>query len=79
MYGDKHNSITIATFNSIGLSINYADIDECEGGFDTCGDGSGGGCVNTIGSYECGCANGFVLDGDNQCMGTSVFLIVQYM
>lgn len=58
----------------IGLSINYTDIDECEVGFDTCGSGSGsergGACVNTIGSYECGCTDAFVLGDSNQCIGT---------
>lgn len=44
------------------------DIDECEElGPDVCFNGD---CVNTLGSYECECTPGYVLDNTGHiCMG----------
>ena len=35
----------------------YADINECADGLDDCG--ANANCVNTIGSFECQCVDGF--------------------
>ena len=42
-----------------------ADIDECLSGTDTCDQQ----CVNTIGTYQCACADGFALNTDNITCG----------
>ena len=38
----------------------YPDIDECRNGTHNCSQT----CTNTIGSFTCGCNNGFLLDTD---------------
>ena len=53
--------ITIFTVSGIGDAIE--DIDECRTGT-PCGDLM---CVNTIGSYECICPNGFTHDDGLSC------------
>ena len=43
------------------------DIDECTNGTDDCQQT----CMNTPGSFVCGCFDGFTLDGNGQnCTGT---------
>ena len=45
-----------------------ADIDECAEGSDGCAQT----CTNTIGSYSCSCASGFLLGSDEQeCQGNT--------
>jgi fibulin 1/2 len=49
------------------LSVTFSDIDECA--FATYG-GCEQICVNTAGSYICGCADGYRLAEDNkECVG----------
>ena len=49
--------------------INYytADINECEVGAANCAPDAT--CVNTLGSFECQCNEGFVGDGRTVCVG----------
>ena len=47
------------------------DVDECVNGFHTCNHN----CNNTIGSYECFCDDGFMLDQtDTNCIGMQMSL-----
>ena len=55
-------------YTSILLYIHfiYSDIDECSEGTDVCTQT----CTNTIGSFICGCNNGYLLDDDGfTCLG----------
>ena len=45
----------------------HTDIDECRSEFHTCD--SNAMCVNTNGSFECDCKDGFTSDGNNDCIG----------
>ena len=45
----------------IKLFIAEKDIDECKLGTDECGDHAA--CLNTMGSYQCQCNSGYILDG----------------
>lgn len=47
----------------------YSDLNECTEGIDDCADY--GICINTIGSYECICNNGYSGDG-RECNGKYV-------
>ena len=38
----------------------FSDIDECSDGTDDCSET----CINTVGSFACGCNSGYVLDDD---------------
>ena len=45
------------------------DIDECVASSRSC-DPNNGKCVNTLGSFECSCKTGFMLDGSKRnCTG----------
>ncbi|XP_070537581.1 uncharacterized protein [Ptychodera flava] len=44
----------------------FADIDECERGIDTCNQTISS-CVNTEGSFECGCFDGYRLKDNKTC------------
>ena len=45
-----------------------SDTDECAEGTDDCDQI----CINTVGSFECACEDGFVLDNDGRtCNGTN--------
>jgi hypothetical protein len=53
-----------------------SDIDECADGTHTC-DTQHGTCTNTVGGYECGCEEGFMLGADGiGCTSESVFVQV---
>ena len=39
---------------------NHVDIDECSDGTHDCSQT----CINTVGSFTCGCGNGYLLDTD---------------
>lgn len=41
--------------------FNITDNDECADKTATCDDNNRGQCVNTVGSYECGCNEGYEL------------------
>ena len=45
----------------------YTDIDECAES-NPCDHT----CMNTVGSFTCGCTHGYMLTGDTQCEGESV-------
>ena len=48
------------------IRVLCADINECSVGIHTCDQD----CVNTNGSYQCTCQDGYVLGGDNStCEG----------
>ena len=49
------------------MFINFEDIDECALGTDNCD--SQATCVNTIGSFTCGCNVGYTGNGIT-CVGT---------
>ena len=49
------------------IADNVSDINECENV--TCGENAE--CLNTEGSYSCGCKSGFIRTGDN-CTGTNL-------
>lgn len=49
--------------------LTVIDIDECS----TNNDGCAHNCTNTIGSYQCSCEDGYILNKDNHsCEGTYV-------
>ena len=48
-------------------NLNILDIDECSQDSNKCG--SNGDCINTPGSYDCECRNGYKNEGEN-CTGT---------
>ena len=49
----------------VSISCLYADTDECQGSH-----GCDHRCVNTHGSFRCGCNHGFLLKGDKRtCSG----------
>lgn len=56
----------------------YLDEDECNG-TNSC-DITNGGCTNTVGSYNCTCDSGYMLNVDGStCDGTLTFkLFIQY-
>lgn len=56
------------TRNYSRYAFNLADIDECKTDDGECG--AHAVCVNTVGSYNCVCIQGFV-PGDNECEGKS--------
>ena len=50
----------------VSTLILHTDIDECSEGISGCSQL----CINTIGSYSCGCLNGYHLGSDNHtCLG----------
>ena len=51
--------------------IIYVDIDECIQGLDGCDHN----CTNTVGSYNCTCMDGYVLEADNHtCIGKDQYV-----
>jgi hypothetical protein len=47
--------------------LTLSDFDECsEGNFSGC---PGASCINTQGSYNCQCENGYAWDGKQECLG----------
>ncbi|MBT9561023.1 MAG: hypothetical protein IV100_33675 [Myxococcales bacterium] len=53
--------ITAGAAHATAIVHRCDDVDECADGTDECGPNTV--CVNTVGSYECDCAPGFVLVG----------------
>lgn len=49
----------------------FVDINEC---LEDSGFCQGGYCVNTEGSYDCTCPDGFQLNDNKGCQGTSLSL-----
>ena len=54
--------------NSTLESFECLDINECDATNSPCGDNSI--CDNTDGGFECGCAPGYEMDANNQCVDT---------
>ena len=50
------------------------DIDECSMGLSGCSQL----CVNTIGSYVCGCYPGYQLSSDNQTCASKSYLMINF-
>ena len=54
----------------------YSDINECDLGISGCNQT----CINTVGSYYCGCQNGYYLSSDNHtCIGLSLNLHHEFL
>ena len=47
------------------LSLFVADVDECFEGFNDCHIFAD--CLNTVGSYQCICSNGYIGNGTDCC------------
>ena len=59
----------------LSVSVSFADINECALETDNCAASAlGGVCVNTAGSFECGCASGHYGDGQSCASGRIVSL-----
>ena len=53
------------------ICLNYLDVDECESDNGGCGQM----CVNSQGSYQCSCEDGYHLANNNHfCLGELTFL-----
>jgi hypothetical protein len=52
--------------------LTISDIDECSEGIFSCHQNAT--CINTQGSYNCQCKDGYGGDGEQNCTGTIVFL-----
>ena len=52
----------------------FADIDECLTGLATCSQE----CVNTLGSYECQCYQGYKME-QTDCIGKQPYCAVSYI
>ena len=50
------------------LTFLFLDIDECTTGSHTC-DSTVSSCLNTEGSYQCSCKNGYQMTRGGGCMG----------
>ena len=71
---DSHaivNHIVIYLVSNANIISDVVDIDECFEGRDTCH--SNATCMDTDGSFECTCDNGFTGDGYN-CSGKSYLI-----
>lgn len=59
------------------LKLIISDVNECQTGL--CND-THNVCVNTVGSYNCTCASGFIMGAYSECIGNwQVFLILYYI
>ena len=47
----------------------FQDIDECSLKIDNCGEENATTCINTAGSYECCCKQGYEKDANGTCVG----------
>ena len=56
---------------SIQLCVVILDIDECA----VANGGCGHNCINTEGSFYCGCRDGFVLEDDGRQCGGNVDVV----
>ena len=48
----------------------FLDVDECT---DSCHENAD--CVNSVGSFQCTCQNGYTGDGNTNCSGKPVILV----
>ena len=57
------------------FSLLLADVDECSR--ESCGSNSD--CLNTVGSFNCVCTPGYVMDGRGNCVQGGIELVGKYM
>jgi hypothetical protein len=57
--------------------LNISDIDECSEGNFTCHPNAT--CMNTQGSYNCQCKNGYVRNGKENCTGIRMRVITDIL
>lgn len=50
---------------NVDLNVYVPDIDECMLNMNTCAHN----CINSIGSYNCSCYNGYKLEQNGSCYG----------
>lgn len=62
---------TYVMMSSCGHWSSYSDIDECARGLDNCKQKEGD-CVNTPGSFTCGCGN-YREEKEGRCVGKSCY------
>ena len=55
---------SVSIFSVIAFYVFYVDLNECEE-INDCHENSS--CINTLGSFQCICLDGFVGDGRNDC------------
>ena len=65
----KSGNVTIVFLLPNILRYNFADVDECASGTHNCSDTAM--CLNSPGSYNCSCLDGYDGDGFN-CTGALV-------
>ena len=53
------------------------DLDECKGGKYVCDHNAI--CVNTVGSYQCNCRDGYYMGEDSICISTITFYYLFYI
>ena len=79
-YYMKHTHVYIKEHNMYVQNhtyiSNHVDNDDCSDGTHDCSQT----CINTVGSFTCGCGNGYLLDKDkftcNGCTNLRIFMII---